>query len=212
MEEEMIFYYKTITNELIMPLYVKDPSCTKSKKCISVWDTGSEKSLIDINMATILKLKEMGTVHIGGIYGNGQNCPLFNVFIFLPKCGLYYNLIVAGINLSTFAPNKEKFIIGMDVISKGDFHILNSDKKTAIKFKSSPINSPINLDLLTNRPIVPPIKITNAKKTTSPIPPKSPRPSKPPRTPSKRTEIDKALERMLGYDPKKDKRNKPNKK
>lgn len=39
-----------------------------------------------------------------------------------------------------------------------------------------------------------------------------PRPSKPPRTPSKRTEIDKALERMLGYDPKKDKRNKPNKK
>ena len=31
-----------------------------------------------------------------------------------------------------------------------------------------------------------------------------PRPSKPPRTPSKRTEIDKALERMLGYDPKKE--------
>lgn len=43
-------------------------------------------------------------------------------------------------------------------------------------------------------------------------PPTPPRPSKPPRTPSKRTEIDKALERMLGYDPKKDKRNKPNKK
>lgn len=42
--------------------------------------------------------------------------------------------------------------------------------------------------------------------------PSHPRPSKPPRTPSKRTEIDKALERMLGYDPKKDKRNKPNKK
>lgn len=40
------------------------------------------------------------------------------------------------------------------------------------------------------------------------------RPSQKPtsKPPSKRTEIDKALERMLGYDPKKDKRNKPNKK
>ena len=43
-------------------------------------------------------------------------------------------------------------------------------------------------------------------KTTKKVPPS--KPSKPPRTPSKRTEIDKALERMLGYDPNKDKRKK----
>ena len=47
-----------------------------------------------------------------------------------------------------------------------------------------------------------------ASKTSKTPPPRPSKPSRPSRTPSKRTEIDKALERMLGYDPKKDKRKK----
>ena len=214
MDEKFVIDYDNKPINILVPITIMNPCGVEYTTCMGCIDTGAEHTLIDDNLANELNLKRFNRVSVGGITGKIELHEIVLSRILFKDSNIYFNIFVPDWEFSIFSNGDFKLLIGMDIISKGDLILLNKDGNTRLIYECNVQGTPINTHLLEmNFPTK--VKLSQIKKALSSIPPKSPRPSKPSRpsrTPSKRTEIDKALERMLGYDPKKDKRNKPNKK
>ena len=96
-----------------------------------LWDTGATASCISPEVATNLKLASVGISNVNHAGGVGTSSK-YLVNFFLPN-----SVGVAGVLVHEFAavPGDFGVIIGMDIISRGDFAVTHEDGKGCVSFR-----------------------------------------------------------------------------
>lgn len=99
------------------------------KKYVALWDTGATASVITQKVVDELKLKPTGMIKAFHAQGEGfVNTYLVNIL--LPNSVGFHSLQVTEGTLNGF-----DVLIGMDIISKGDLSLCNSDGKSIFSFQ-----------------------------------------------------------------------------
>lgn len=121
----------------------------KSVKCMALWDTGASNTVITPKLAKALNLPVTGMVNVNHAGGTSL-VPKHIVNIMLPNdVGIPFTEVTEG-NLTGI-----DMLIGMDIISRGDFSITNVGGKTTFSFR---IPSVETIDYCQNSGHVPPVK------------------------------------------------------
>ena len=95
-----------------------------------IWDTGATGSLISANVVERCDLKQTGVATIRTANGNEDTVPTYIVNLRLPN-----QVVVMGIPVARGSFGDADVLIGMDVITKGDFAVSNWDGKTSFSFR-----------------------------------------------------------------------------
>lgn len=94
-------------------------------KCRAIWDTGATNSMISKEIAHELELKPIGQTSIVGVHG-AQSTNLYRVDL-LFDCGY----VIPAVEVSEAADHCGfELLIGMDIISDGNFILRNDCGKT----------------------------------------------------------------------------------
>ncbi len=98
----------------------------------AIWDTGASGTLVNPEVARKLQLNPMGKKEIRGISGILEKVNEYIVNIFLPN-----HVGIMGIPVRE-APQDiigGDVLIGMDIITSGDFAVTNHDGRTKLSFQ-----------------------------------------------------------------------------
>jgi predicted aspartyl protease len=99
----------------------------------ALWDTGASGSCISKSLASKLGLTAIELCNIAGV-GGIQESDVYLVDIQLPN-----QILVSNIRVSEFLDNgKFDVILGMDIITLGDFSINNFNKESVFRFSYPP--------------------------------------------------------------------------
>jgi len=101
------------------------------KEFIAVWDTGAVSTAITKDIVAKLSLRQTGQKTIEGVTGNAI-CNTYLIALSLPNGILIPEIEVADCDGNIGCD----ILIGMDVISMGDFVICNKDGKTTFSFRT----------------------------------------------------------------------------
>ena len=99
--------------------------------CDAIWDTGANASAISLNTARKLGLTPVQTAFFSTANGRCE-MPMYMVDMMLPNGRHIKDVMVSGLNL-----NICDALVGMDIITQGDFHLTN-DGKTVFSFNIPP--------------------------------------------------------------------------
>lgn len=126
------FLNQLITDISIAPAF--DPATSNQqahpyKPYKALWDTGATGTVITKKIVADLGLKQIGITKV--FHGDGStDQPVYYINITLPhRVGFSYVRATEG-KLTGF-----DVLVGMDIITKGDFAITNSDGKTTFSFR-----------------------------------------------------------------------------
>lgn len=104
---------------------------TKSVKIKVLWDTGATNSVVTKETVSNLGLIPTGTVNVSHAGGDGMSST-YVVNIILPNnVGITGTIVTECENIN----NNFGAIIGMDIISLGDFSISNFESRTVASFR-----------------------------------------------------------------------------
>lgn len=119
-----------ITSEVSISPAESDPIAYQNIKWLAVWDTGTTNTCISPKVVERLKMRPSGRE--GKVTANGIiRTPMYYATIQLPN-----NVIIGGIPVSCADLGDYcDVLIGMDVITQGDFSITNVDNKTIFSFR-----------------------------------------------------------------------------
>ncbi len=119
-------------SEAFEPLSVPKPISPQkvgAKKFIAIWDTGATGTAISQKVVKDCGLKQIGVTEVGTA-NNKRLSPVYLVSIFLPSRVFFPQVRVTEVTISG-----ADVLIGMDIITRGDFAITNSDKKTTFSYR-----------------------------------------------------------------------------
>lgn len=112
--------------------FLGDPSTQKDlliKPFSGVWDTGATNSVITKNVVDALKLKPTGQTEVHTASGTSfANTYLINMY--LPS-----NVFIPNLRVTQGELKGIDMLIGMDIITIGDFSITNFNGKTVMSFR-----------------------------------------------------------------------------
>jgi predicted aspartyl protease len=108
-------------------------------KADALWDTGSTGCCIDKALAERLGLSHYVNIGLRGSQGE-HTVSAYILDITLPDGIVIKNVVAAGISTS----GSFDIIIGMNIISRGDFALSNVDDKTIMSFRLPSANAPID--------------------------------------------------------------------
>jgi len=126
-----------IESQLITKCYVSDPILEWHPDLFftefrGLWDTGATRTSISNRVATLLKLIPIRQTTI--FHATGQSIVnVYDISIVLPNDILFPFKTVSEGKFSGF-----DVLIGMDIISQGDFSISNVNGKTTFSFRTPP--------------------------------------------------------------------------
>jgi len=95
----------------------------------AIWDTGATGSVITQAVVDRCGLAPIGVTQVNGIHGSKQSEK------YLVNIGLPNGVGFAGIQVTRGTMLGVDVLIGMDIITKGDFAITNKDGKTTFSFR-----------------------------------------------------------------------------
>jgi hypothetical protein len=105
----------------------------------ALWDTGATGSAISRGLARHLGLKSVDLSKVSGVSGVHLS-PVYLVDILLPS-----KVQISNVRVTEFLDNGIfEMLIGMDIITYGDFAISNKDGKTVVSFRTPPSDNPID--------------------------------------------------------------------
>ena len=108
-----------------------NPEFEKSREdFVAIWDTGATGSVISKELAEELKLMPVGKTKVitaGGMCDSNQ----YIVNLVLPNKLIINNVMIT----SGFLGEGTDFLVGMDIITLGDFSITNLNGKTKFSFR-----------------------------------------------------------------------------
>ena len=94
-----------------------------------LWDTGASHSMVSMKVAEILELAPIGDARVLGPHGEAIS-NIYHVSIVLPNL-----LFVPEVKVTECVTNEDfGVVIGMDIISLGDFAITNLDGISTFSF------------------------------------------------------------------------------
>ena len=108
---------------------VKDPASLNDKKFIALWDTGATNCVITKNVALSLGLGPIGQTETLGVNGSAI-VQVYIIEITLPNGIKILRQVTEGISSGTW-----DVLIGMDVITMGDFCVSNFNGVTTFSFR-----------------------------------------------------------------------------
>jgi hypothetical protein len=113
------------------PGTVSSPASTGSLSDYkAIWDTGATNSVITQKVADALKIKPIGAAKVNGVDGE-HTSPVYLVDFIFPSGVLVQSLRVTLGKL----PAGADALIGMDIITLGDFSITNLNSRTKMSFR-----------------------------------------------------------------------------
>ena len=123
-----------IVNEIISTCYVRQSISGLNEEddfveISALWDTGATHSVISTKAAILLNLvpvKKTSIIHAGG----RSFVSVYDVDVLLPN-----NHLIQYVSVSETELFDLDLLIGMDIISRGDFSITNKDGKTTFSFR-----------------------------------------------------------------------------
>lgn len=107
------------------------------KQYTAIWDTGATNSVITQKVVDDLQLKPTGITEMHHAGGTSMS-NVYLVNIILPDNVMVPNIRVTLAELTdinTPEDQQSHVLIGMDIITAGDFAVTNNDKKTTLSFK-----------------------------------------------------------------------------
>lgn len=110
------------------PLEEKPEPVAVRYECL--WDTGATISAVTKRVATDLGLATEALIPIQHAGGSSDNVPQHYVNLQLPN-----NVVMAGRPVAQLPLSNCDVIVGMDIISQGDFAISNLDGNTTFTFR-----------------------------------------------------------------------------
>lgn len=108
-------------------------------RCLAIWDSSATSSIITRNIIDKLKLQPIGVCQVAGIHGTEYEYTYY-VDLMVPGKMTFKTLEVTEGELEDV-----EVLIGMDVISQGDFCISNGNNETVVAFRS-PAGQPIKFE------------------------------------------------------------------
>jgi hypothetical protein len=112
----------------------------------ALWDTGASASCISKSLANQLGLKSVEICYVSGV-GGIHKSNVYTIDILLPN-----RVTVNGVRVTEFFDNGVfNVIIGMDIITIGDFAISNYGGKTTVSYRMPPDGSPIDFVAMINQ-------------------------------------------------------------
>ena len=109
---------------------------SNGERILAIWDSGATSSIITRNIIDKLKLQPVGVCQVAGIHGTEYEYTYY-VDLMVPGEMTFKTLEVTEGDLEDV-----DVLIGMDVISQGDFCISNGNNETIVAFRS-PAGEPI---------------------------------------------------------------------
>ena len=98
----------------------------------ALWDTGATGSVITQTVVEACSLTQTGLIKVGGVHGE-QNVPTYQVNIVLPN-----NVGFPNVQVTMGQFTGADILIGMDIITRGDFTVTNSGGETKFSFRHPP--------------------------------------------------------------------------
>jgi len=115
------------------PIDVIDIVSGASKKTFGLWDTGATSSMITNAVARQLNLTPLGKRQVMGVH-TSKLVDTYAIKLRLNNTNVVFNIIVA--ECDSLGPDGTiDMLIGMDVITKGDFSITNFQGNTVMSFR-----------------------------------------------------------------------------
>ena len=127
---------RTVVTDVGLVLGTTEDS-TRVVKSRALWDTGAVTSVIDKSLVEKLDLVPFDSGRAYTAQGFYESS-MYLVDVLLPN-----NIIVKGLRVGDGEFQGFDMLIGMDVISLGDFHLMN-DGNTVFKFVIPPEENPNN--------------------------------------------------------------------
>ncbi len=125
--------YEEVVNCITTDVWVEDVTTGKGLKTIGIWDTGATNSVVTESVAKALNLPILNYTKVRGIHGV-KTVPVYYVKIALRDCDI--SLVVDVTECDELSNDGSiGLLIGMDLISKGDFAISNFKGKTTMSFR-----------------------------------------------------------------------------
>ncbi len=116
----------------------------KGKEYMAIWDTGATGSVITKKVAQDLGLQIVSWATVNHAGGQSENVPVYRVTIELPN-----HVGFVGIKAHEGEIAAADVLIGMDIISRGDFAVTNKDGKTTFSFR---VPSTQTIDFVPHKP------------------------------------------------------------
>ena len=110
----------------------------------AAWDTGAQKTIITPYLEEILNLQPIYQVFINGVHGRNQS-NIVLVDVEFPNGATFKNLEAAVCPFNNDPNSDLHMLIGMDIISQGDFVLSNGGGYTLFSFASP--SFPYKIDL-----------------------------------------------------------------
>lgn len=145
--------YDRIARELRTGVYVSVEKFTPAIKpnmiqCSAIWDTGATSTVISPAMVGRLGLhgQEIDQVTVRGVNSSSKHYAYLLRSLLLPN-----NVVIQNINVIESEVHNADMLIGMDLITNGDFTISHHGKKTTFCFSMPPHENIIDLVERSNR-------------------------------------------------------------
>lgn len=126
--------YSGITRIINSPISVQNTQTGVVEKTLGIWDTGATGSAITKELAHKLNLLPISQTRVNGVHGIKEGINVYAVKITLNNENVSFVLPVTECEQLT-NDGSAKFLIGMDVITRGDFVISNFKGQTVMTFR-----------------------------------------------------------------------------
>lgn len=127
---------KDISKRLITDIFINldKEDIYKNRAWRGVWDTGATRSAIDKRIVDELNLTSVGKARLST--ANGEKIVnTYRISMILPNEVIISNVLVSEVDLGEDCD----LLVGMDIISKGDFSITNKNGETVFSFRTPSI-------------------------------------------------------------------------
>ncbi|WP_204166844.1 SEC-C metal-binding domain-containing protein [Phocaeicola sartorii] len=130
---------KGLLNAIVTPVTLKNTFDGKYIKTNGIWDTGATNSVITRSSACQLGLVPTGRTIVNGVHGAKEVNSYF-INITLNNNNITLDVVVT--ECEELSSNKDiGMLIGMDIITTGDFSITNYNEHTTMSFRTPSIQT-----------------------------------------------------------------------
>jgi len=142
------FEFTHIVKEIETPVKLYSSSESTEGKCIeinAIWDTGATHSVISSELAKQLEAEPVDKCLVSNVYSKNKTSDVIMSTLILPN-----GTIIYGKRFSICDIPGADVLIGMDIISMGDFVITNAKRKTMFSFVIPSLNNKISFSSMVN--------------------------------------------------------------
>lgn len=123
-----------VADVLKTPVKIQNPFTKQEVDTLAIWDTGATNCVITKNIASQLGLPVLQRAKVRGVHGENE------VNVYLVKVTLNNQNITMGTLVTECEELSESqdtgMLIGMDLITKGDFSITTFNNQTVMTFRT----------------------------------------------------------------------------